>query len=52
MPPLAKIGINIEGELFKTLHLEEIIGTKNHKKYFCEIDFVKKSKFDIVSLDI
>jgi L-asparaginase/Glu-tRNA(Gln) amidotransferase subunit D len=25
MPPIAEIGINIEGELLKTLHLKEII---------------------------
>jgi L-asparaginase/Glu-tRNA(Gln) amidotransferase subunit D len=32
MPPIAKIGINIEGELLKTLRLEERIETEPTKK--------------------
>jgi hypothetical protein len=32
MPPIAKIGIHIEGELLKPLHLEEIIEKEPEKK--------------------
>jgi hypothetical protein len=39
LPPIAKIGINIEGELLKSLHLEGIIDKKNSVAFSPQVNY-------------